>query len=217
MKLILASAGFATEEIIRTCERLVGKSRNTINIAVINEAYAVEHDDNLRWVLDDLNRVRDNFGGKLELVNLLALDKKTIHERLQAADIIFVVGGNADYLMHVLATTGVAEMLPELLKTTVYVGSSAGGMVLGRRLSTEGYKTIYGEESLYPVHEYLKYVPMSILPHLDSPHFSNRRSKIQTLSKTYQGTIYGLRDDSAIVVEDSHYTTIGSEPYIIQS
>lgn len=215
MKLILASAGFYTEEIIKKCEEMVGKSRKSISVAVINESYAVEHENNLRWVLDDLNRIRDNFGGNLELVNLLALDIKTVKERISLNDVIFVVGGNTDYLMSVFDKTGFSKLLPELLKTKVYVGSSAGSMVLGTRLSTEAYNKIYGEESTYGITEYLKFVDMAIMPHLDSPHFANRRENLSEAAKQHPGVIYGLRDDSAVVVEDDKITTIGSEPLVL--
>ena len=217
MKLILSSAGFTTEEIVKTCERLAGIPRQRLNVAIINEAYAVEHDNNLRWVLDDLNRVRDTFGGNLELVNILALDKQTVMQRLNLADMIFVTGGHTDYLMDVLSRQGILDILPELLKTKLYVGSSAGAMVMGKRLSSEGYRTIYGEDSSYPIKDYAGYIDVSILPHLDSPHFHNRRAKIDELAQNYHGTLYGLRDDSAIVVEDDILTTIGSEPYIVRA
>lgn len=215
MKLILASAGFYTEEIVTKCEELVGKSRKSISVAVINESYAVEHENNLRWVLDDLNRVRDNFDGNLELVNLLALDIKTIKERLELNDVIFVVGGNTDYLMSVFNKSGLSELLPELLKTKVYVGSSAGSMVLGKRLSTEAYEKIYDEHGAYGISNYLGLVSISLMPHLDSPHFPNRKETLSEAAKKHSGVIYGLRDDSAVVVDDESITTIGSEPYIL--
>ena len=126
MKLLLTSEGFTTEEIIQKCEELVGKNRKSINIAVINEAYAVVHENNLRWVMDDLNLVRNNFGGNLELVNLLSLGLDVVEERIGANDVIFVVGGHTDYLMSVYVKTGFDKLLPELLKDKVYVGSSAG-------------------------------------------------------------------------------------------
>jgi dipeptidase E len=215
MKLILASAGFSTPEIVAKCEELVGKSRDKINVAVINESYAVEHEDNLRWVLDDLNRIKDNFGGKLELVNLLALDIKTIRERLELNDVIFVVGGNTDYLMSVFNKTGFSEILPELLKTKVYVGSSAGGMVLGKRLSTEAYKKIYKEEGEYGISEFMGLVDIAIMPHLDSPHFPNRKETLLEAAKDHPGVIYGLKDDSAVILEKEQVSTIGSEPLIL--
>jgi dipeptidase E len=215
MKLILASSGFETEEIVAKCEELVGKPRKSINVAVINEAYAVEHENNLRWVLNDLNAVRDNFGGNLELINLLALDIETIKERIEKNDVIFVVGGNTDYLMSVFNKTGFAKLLPELFKTKVYVGSSAGSMVLGKRLSADAYLKIYGEKSEYDINQYLELVDFTLMPHLDSPHFKNRRENLLEAAKNHPGIIYGLRDDSAVVVDNGKISTIGSEPLVL--
>ncbi len=212
MKLILASAGFATEEIIQKAEELVGKKRSEISVAVINEAYAVEHENNLRWVLDDLNRIRDNFGGNLELVNLLALDTQTIQDRLEKADIIFVVGGHTDYLMSVFNKTGFGKLLPELLKTKVYVGSSAGSMVVCNRVSTEAYQTLYGEEDTYGITEYLGLVDIAIKPHYLSKIFTNnRKEKVLEVTKSYKGTVYALTDSSAVVVEGENIYCIGDE------
>lgn len=215
MKLILASEGFYTEEIVAKCEELVGKPRNIINVVVINEAYAVER-NTLRWVLDNLNKVRDNFGGNLEFVNLLALDTKTIKERIDQGDVIFVVGGNTDYLMSVFTKTGFAKMLPELLKTKVYVGSSAGSMVLGKRLSTKAYQKIYGEREAFGINKYMGLVNLCFMPHLDSAHFPNRKETLLEAAKDHHGApIYGLRDDSAVIVNGETITTIGSKPVIL--
>ncbi len=215
MKLLLCSEGFYTKEIVAKCEELVGKSRDSINIAVINEAYAVEHKNNLRWVLNNLNEVKDNFGGNLELVNLLALDIKTIQERIEKNDVIFVVGGNTDYLMSAFNKAGLSKLLPELLKSKVYVGSSAGSMILGKRLSTEAYKKIYGERSVYGIDKYLELVDIAIMPHLDSPNFPNRKETLLEAVQKHSGIVYGLRDDSAIVVDGENISTIGSEPLIL--
>ena len=214
MKLILCSEGFSTKEIIDKCIELVGKSKDLINVAVINEAYAVEK-NNLRWVVNNLNKVKDNFGGNLELVNLLALDIETIKERLAKSDVVFVLGGHTDYLMSVFDKSGLSKILPELLETKVYVGSSAGSMVLGKRLSEEAYVKIYNERNTYGIKNYLDMVDIAIMPHLDSPHFPNRKETLLDAAKNHPGVVYGLRDDSAIVVDGSNISTIGSEPLIL--
>ena len=71
MKLILSSAGFCTDEIVNQCVELVQKPKKDISFTVINEAYAVEYGDH-SWVLDDLNRIKSNFKGYLELVNVVS-------------------------------------------------------------------------------------------------------------------------------------------------
>lgn len=212
MKLLLASAGFYTPEIIAKCVELVGKPQNKIDFAVINEAYAVEHGDH-GWVIDDLNRIKDNFKGRIELVNLLALDIETVRARLQLADVIFVVGGHTDYLMSIFKKTGLDKLLPELLKTKVYVGSSAGSMVLCSRLSTEAYARVYGEENDYGVTEYMQLVNLAIKPHLNNSLFpQSNKNVLLDVARNYKGTVYGLSDDSAIVVEDDEAYVIGSKP-----
>lgn len=214
MKLVLCSEGYSTKEIVDKCVKLVGKPKDSISVAIINEAYAVEN-NNLWWVLKNLNRVKDNFGGNLELVNLLALDLSEIKKRIESSDIISVVGGHTDYLMSVFNKSGFSKLLPEFLKTKVYVGSSAGSMVLGRRLSADAYLKIYHEQSPYGISKYLELVDITIMPHLDNPHFANRREILQDASSKHSGAIYGLRDDSAIVVEGNKISTIGSDPLIL--
>lgn len=212
MKLLLASAGFSTPEIIAKCVELVGKPQEKINFAVINEAYAVEHGDH-GWVLQDLSRIKDNFRGRMELVNLLALDIETVRARLQVADVIFVAGGHTDYLMSIFRKTGFDELLRELLETKVYVGSSAGSMVVCNRLSTEAYARVYGEEDDYGVTEYMGLVDLAIKPHLNNVLFpQNNKDVLLEVARDYKGTVYGLADDSAIVVEDDKTYIIGSMP-----
>lgn len=217
MKLILCSEGFYTDEIVKKCEELVGKPRSSINIAIINEAYAAEHKSNLRWVVANLSDVVDNFGGELELVNLLALDIKTIEERIMKHDVIFVVGGHTDYLMSVFNKTGFAKLLPKLLKSKIYVGSSAGSMIMCKRLSKNAYLKLYGQKEDYGIKKYMEIVDLSIVPHLDSPKRKGRKEALIKVSRNHQGVIYGLNDDCAIVLENKNLYTIGSKPLILNS
>jgi dipeptidase E len=144
MKLVLCSEGFHTPNTVQACVDLVGKPQDEISVAVINEAYAVEDGDKY-WVLDNLHSVADNFTGGMDIVNLLALPIEKVEAMIMQRDVIFTVGGNTDYLMHVFNKTGFSQLLPKLLETKVYVGSSAGSMVIGRRVSTEAYANIYEE------------------------------------------------------------------------
>ncbi len=216
MKLILCSEGFYTQEIVDKCIEWVGKPKDKINVAVINEAYAVK-DNNLRWVVNNLTSVKDNFGGNLDVVDLLALELEAIKKRLEASDVIFVVGGQVDYLMSVFNKSGISSILPDLLKTKVYVGSSAGSMIMGQRLSQKAYTKIYDERDIYGVDKYLNLVDLAIMPHLDSPNRLSRRETLLEAAKDHTGVVYGLRDDSAILVDEDKITTIGSEPLILNS
>jgi len=217
MKLVLCSEGFHTQNTVEACVKLVGKPQDEITVAIINEAYAVETGDK-RWVLDNLNDVAKNFPGEIDIINLLALSIEEIEERIATKDVIFVAGGNTDYLMHVFNKSGFTKLLPELLKDKVYVGSSAGSMVIGKRISTEAYAEVYGEDQDFGVTEYMNLVDLAIKPHLDSDEFPNNRAHI--LDKYASGMdfpVYGLRDDAAIVVDGDKVEFIGSKPHIVKA
>lgn len=211
MKLLLTSSGFTTDTIVNKCIELVGKDAGLINVAVINEGYAVEYGDH-SWVIDELATLRKVFGGMIELVNLLALEKDKVIERLVAADFVYVVGGNTDYLMHVFKKTGFDTVLMQVLETKVYVGSSAGSMVMCNRISTESYQAIYGESETFGVLEYLRVVDIAIKPHLNSPEWPNNRAdKLTSISADYIGTIYALSDTSAVVYDSGELSMIGDD------
>jgi dipeptidase E len=213
MKLVLCSEGFRTRNTVQACVELVGKPQDQISVAVINEAYAVEESDKY-WTIKNLHDVAVNFKGGLDLVNLLALSLDEVEQRLMQKDVIFVVGGNMDYLMRLFDKTGFSKLLPRLLETKVYIGSSAGSIVLGKRLPTAAYSAIYGgsRESL-EVDKYLELVDFAFLSHLNSTTFPNNREEVLVdVCANVDFPVYSLQDDSAIVVNDAEQTFIGSEP-----
>jgi dipeptidase E len=220
MKAILASSGFHATESVTKCVELVGKPAKDINFAIINEAYAVENCDH-KWILDDMDSIRNNFGGYIEFVNLLALPLEKVKERCLAADAIFVVGGNTEYLKTIFDKTGFSEFLPELLIKKVYVGSSAGSMILGKRIPSDIQDEIYGEANYCGVTEYMNYLDFSILPHLNSPYWfaKNSTNKNMTIisSSINDRLIYAISDEAAIVVESNKIEIIGNDYLMLKN
>ena len=215
MKLVLCSEGFHTPNTVEACVKLVSKPQDQISVGIINEAYAVEKGDK-RWVINNLNSVASNFNGEIDIVDLLALSIEEVEKRLSDKDVIFVVGGDTDYLMKVYQMTGFDKLLDKLLETKVYIGSSAGSMVAGKRINAAAYRLIYGEDSKWGISQYVGLVDLSIMPHLDSPHFPNRKETLIKAVGSFQGKVYGLRDDSAVVVDGDDIYTIGSKPIVIE-
>ena len=120
------------------------------------------------------------------------------------------VPGHTDYLMSLYQKTGFDTLLKELLDTKVYVGSSAGSMVVCERISSQAYLEIYGEKADYGVTQYMELVDVAIKPHLDSDHFpNNREEKLLEISKTYDGTLYALSDSSALYVNGKNIKIVG--------
>ncbi len=199
------------------CVRLSGQPRGKLTFAVINEGYAVESGDK-RWMFDQLSALAELFPGEIDLVDLLALDVETVAKRIAPHDVIFVLGGHTDYLMHVFQKTGFAERLPQLLTNKVYVGSSAGAMVLGKRINTAAYRRVYGEGDDYGVTKYMELVDFAMKPHFDAKEFPNNRSDVLLdISRTYRGHIFGLKDTQAIAVGDKKTQFIGEKPICVSN
>ncbi len=210
MKLLLSSAGIRTQELAETLFDLVGKPLENINVAVINEASAVEPGDKT-WFFNEINDLRKYVGGDIDFVDLLALNIDEIKERVAFADVIYVVGGNPDYLLYLYNKTGFASLLKDtLLNEKVYVGSSAGSMVLGRRGSTNEYQNYYGEDRTFGTTDYLGVVDFVIKPHFEAPDLpKNHKDILLQASAEEQQLIYAVRDDQAVIVSGETVSFVG--------
>lgn len=217
MKAILSSAGITTPELTQALSKLVGKPLEQINIAVINEASAVEPGDK-RWAFNEMQYLSHLVGGEIDVINLLALDLPTIEARMAFADVIYVVGGMSDYLMTVFERTGFSELLRNnLLNEKVYVGASAGSMVLGRRINTDEYKKVYrkGEQD-FGVKEYMAQVDFCIFPHLNSPIWTRNRAEIiREATEGAKYPVYAIEDTQAVVVDGDEIFYIGGEALLV--
>ena len=100
--------------------------------------------------------------GLIELTALPSIDEERWIPLVGKADVLLVSGGDALYLCHWMRESGLTDLLPQL-DDTVWIGMSAGSMVMTPRIGKEfvGWKPPAGDDrALGPV-------PFSIFPHLD--------------------------------------------------
>lgn len=215
MKLLLTSGGITNESIAKALEDLVGKSRKQIKVAFIPNAgfpvddFKVESRD---WLVDDLYRIKE-FCSFIDLVSLTDLTKIEIKERLEYADVIFVGGGNTFYLSYVMEKSGLFNLLPELLRTRVYAGISAGSMIATHSIRTAS-QAIKNTQKFYD-EEYAemgpegrsagrtaKLVDFVVRPHYGSKDFSNiNKDFLEAIAKDVKVPLYALDDNSAVKVD----------------
>ena len=74
--------------------------------------------------------------GVLELTALAEPRRRAVGAAVREADVLLVNGGDPMYLHHWMVESGLAELLPTL-DDTVYVGLSAGSMVLTPRIGED--------------------------------------------------------------------------------
>lgn len=208
--MILASCGFRTPETVHKCIEFVGKPAKEISFGIINEAYVpyhLPHD----WVIDDLISIHDNFSNNIELIPF-TLDIAEIKNRLADKDVIFVIGGSTAYLKTIFDRTGFSKILPELLEEKVYVGSSAGSMIIGHCPTKETLLKTSGDDDDFSVTEYLGLLPIEIIPHIHGKFtLPAAENQIVPESVKQKYTIYGLSDDAAVIVDDGKIYPVGRD------
>lgn len=122
---------------------------------------------------------------------------------LEAHDVVFVEGGNTFYLLQVLRHSGVDQLLVDhIRKGKLYIGSSAGSMILSR---TVAYAVPLDDASfgsaLNGDFTALDIVPFSIVPHFGNPPFVESSRKILDLySRQYD--LRPLGNHQAVVVDE---------------
>ncbi len=135
--------------------------------------------------------------GVLELTALPSIGADRWVPWVKEADVLLVDGGDATYLYHWMRESGLADLLPSL-PDTVWVGMSAGSMVLTPRIGTD-----FVSWSSAPDDRALGLVDFSIYPHLDHEHMpDNTLANAEKWAATIAGPAYAIDDQTALKVTD---------------
>ncbi|MEV7322020.1 Type 1 glutamine amidotransferase-like domain-containing protein [Streptomyces sp. NPDC093970] len=153
--------------------------------------------------------------GVLELTALPGIDTERWVSWVREADVLLVNGGDPLYLCHWMRESGLAALFPSL-RETVYVGLSAGSMVLTPRVGEEfvGWRPPTGDDSALGV------VDFSVFPHLDSPDCpENTMAAAERWAAAMRGPAYAMDAQTAIkvtedgveVVSEGHWKLFNAE------
>jgi dipeptidase E len=146
--------------------------------------------------------------GVLELTALPSIDKERWVAWVRETDVLLVNGGDALYLYHWMRQSGLADLLPSL-RETVWVGLSAGSMVMTPRIGEYfvEWKPPSGSD------ETLGVVDFSIFPHLDHPDLPhNTMADAERWAAGMPVPCYAIDDQTAIKVVDGEVEVV-SEGY----
>ena len=136
--------------------------------------------------------------GVLELTALPSIPEEHWVPKVRETDVLLVSGGDALYLCHWMQQSGLTDLLPSLHET-VWVGLSAGSMVMTPRIGNEfvGWKPSIGGDTT------LGMVDFSIFPHLD--HEDLPENTVADAEKWASGMpfpCYAIDDETAIKVTE---------------
>ncbi len=136
--------------------------------------------------------------GVLELTALPSIDQERWASWVREADVLLVNGGDPLYLCYWMRQSGLADLLPSL-RETVWVGLSAGSMVMTPRIGEDFVRwrpPTSGDETL-------GMVDFSIFPHLDHEALpENTMADAERWAADIPGPAYAIDDETAIKVID---------------
>jgi len=142
--------------------------------------------------------------GVLELTALPSIDEERWVPLVQETDVLLASGGDALYLCHWMRQSGLVDLLPSL-DETVWVGMSAGSMVMAPRIGEDfvGWKPPAGGD------EALGIVDFSIFPHLESADLPwNTIANAERWAAGLSGPAYAIDDQTAIKVADGNVEVV---------
>lgn len=221
MKLLLTSAGITNDSIRAALVELLGKPfAEASAVCVPTAIYALPGGPNDSWeILRALDLGWREYG-VLELTALPTLPEELWLPTVEAADVIIVGGGNTGYLSYWLHQSGLAARLPALLKTTLYVGVSAGSMMLTHNLNV--HRPTLETTGVYYDDEYdeaapagagsdqtLKLLDFVIRPHLNADYFPQITLERMAQSAAKQAVpLYAFDDQTALKVVDGQVEVV---------
>lgn len=137
-------------------------------------------------------------------------------KQLKWSNVIFVGGGDTAYLMKWVLKSGLDKELSALLEKIVYVGISAGSIILSKSIQTlsEYSFKLYGDEVKNPP-KGLGLIDFDIRPHLNSLYFKKVNKKnLDNIFKNLKEDLYAIDDSSAVIFNDGEIEVVSEGKWI---
>jgi dipeptidase E len=202
MKLLLTSGGVTNDSIRAALVDLLGKPIEEATALCIPTAQwghpMCGPESVRRFVTDDSPATMTGLGwrsvGLLELTALPTLARERWEPWVRDADVLLVEGGDARFLAHWVRSSGLVDLFPSLADT-VWVGRSAGSMVLTPRIgeSFVQWRPEDGDRTL-------GVVDFSIFPHVGL-FPTNTMAAAEEWAAGLGNPAYALDEQSAVVVD----------------
>ena len=217
MKFLLTSSGISNDSIRNTLVDLLGKPIAEANaLCIPTAAYACADGAAMAWrfirgvARSPLCELGWKSLGVLELTALPSIAREQWVPLVQEADALLVYGGDVLYLCYWMRQSGLADLLPQLGRETVYVGVSSGSMVVTPNFGEAYDGWFCREPSRIPASHLPKgsdralgLVDFSLFPHLDLPESpDNSMANAERWAAKGPVPTYAIDDQTAIVVLD---------------
>ena len=159
----------SSEVVMDDIVKKLPKSPAGLKLALINTAAEAEEGDH--WWLRAEKKKLTEVGFEIDEFSITGMKSEEIEKKLKDKQVIYVCGGNTFYLLDQMIKTGFDKIVKRKVEEgVVYMGSSAGSMVVGVRIDL--VSTI-DDRSKAPdlKSDGLDIIDMAILPHWGTKDF----------------------------------------------
>lgn len=204
MKLLLTSTGITNKSIEKKFFDLVSKKAEDIRLAYIPTAINMAKVVDKRWMIHNLERLDKLNIGQIDIVDFTAVPVEVWSPRLNDVDVWFVEGGDPFYLLSEFKKAGLVEKIKNI-ENKVYVGCSAGSMMLGKLILKSDNDSSLG----YKMDKGLDMIGFSIRAHFGKAgkHQFNDELMREMVAK-YKTDFYAIDDATAISIDGSKIEVI---------
>ena len=217
MKLVLTSGGISNKSLENELRNIIGKDFKDLKLLFCTTASNYEGGDMNDWLIDDLICFK-NMGFRIDVCDINGISKDNFAPRFEWSDVFFFEGGNTQWLRKCIKTSGLEDILANLLETRVWIGASAGSCVLCPTVCSS-CQDYFDENSKGNPEEGLVLVDFQFVPHLNNDYFPKiRKENFANASKFLKEIngkkLYVLDDNSAIFINGNKVKVVSEGEWV---
>lgn len=188
---------------------LIGKPKEEIRIALIENAADNYSPDNRGWVYESRENL-ENCAGVVERIDLRGFsDGSELRGVLRGYDVVWIGGGNTYYLRWLAQKSGLDQIIYELVQGgMVYGGESAGAIIAGTTIDKFQEADDPGDAPELILSGF-KLTAITVVPHCDYPKYAVLMKKAaQAIEQLGIKTIC-INESQAVVIDGQNIEIVG--------
>jgi peptidase E len=202
MRALLTSAGFTNPKIVSAFQKLNSKPLSEMHLGLISIGIDTpELREREQMKIQELKQT--GFG------TVTSLDAATPlpPDALDHFDAVYMRGGNTFFILQAIRETGFDHLIVSFaLRGGLYIGSSAGSIILGPDIAIAGHGSQADPNEI----ELKDTKGLNLMPFAVMPHFRPElQSETDAFAASVRYPVIPLSDDQAMLCIDRNYVRIG--------
>lgn len=204
-QIIITSSGIGSEDFRRKFAELIG--RDISELKMLHDTTAIDGEpteSDKSWAEQEFQNI---LKAGFQRENITEHKINLENEDLSGYDVVYVQGGNTFYLMDMMRKYHFDQSIKDALSEgVIYIGSSAGSMVLGDTIETAF--SYDGDRS--NTHGVTDYSGIGLVDGAIFPHVNQMEEKVMRDKEKFD-KCYLLRDGGGVFIVDSKEVKFGAE------